>query len=115
MRPALETGAQQIVATAKNYVAVDEGETRDSIRYQFGGGDGDPDLTIEISAGGATVPQAWWLEFGVSPHDNGGKFKGTKHPGTNAAPFFYPAYRANKKSVKARISRAMNKAIKDSL
>lgn len=34
------------------------------------------------------------------------------HAATPAQPFFYPAYRANKKRAKAKISRAINKAIK---
>jgi len=129
MRQALEQGAQQIVSTAKNLVPKDSGDLERSIGYTFGeytpanpnvrgvaaGGGGDPDLSITIHAGDAKAFYAAMVEFGTSPHDNGGKFKGTKHPGTNAAPFFYPAYRANKKSVKARVTRAMNKAIKDSL
>jgi hypothetical protein len=42
--------------------------------------------------------------------ENGGKFKGSQHPGTAAQPFFYPSYRALKKRAKSRMSRAAKKA-----
>lgn len=129
MRAALETGAQQVVATAKRLVPKDSGDLERSIGYTFGnyapensnvrgvtsGGGGDPDLSVTIHAGDAKAFYAAFVEFGTSPHDNGGKFKGTKHPGSTPSPFFFPAYRANKKSVKARVTRAMNKAIKESI
>ncbi len=129
MREALETGAQQIVSTAKNLVPKDSGDLANSIGYTFGtykpananvrgvqaGGDGDPDLSVTIHAGDEKAFYAAFVERGTSPHDLGGRFKGAKHPGSQAVPFFYPAYRANKKSVKARITRAMNKAIKGGL
>jgi HK97 gp10 family phage protein len=129
MRQALETGAGQVVATAKNFVPVADGDLRDSIGYTFGnyapdnanvrgvsaGGGGDPDLSVTIHAGNAKAFYAAFVEFGTSPHDAGGLFKGAEHPGTTAQPFFYPAYRANKRSVKSRITRAMKKAIKEDL
>lgn len=73
---------------------------------------GDPDLSVRISAGNSKVRYAHMVEFGTAPHINGGKFAGTQHPGTAAQPFFYPAYRALRKRVKSRISRATNKAAK---
>ena len=125
MREALETGAKQIVETAKSLAPVDDGALRDSIGYTFGdytpenanvrgfgAGKGDPDLTVTIHAGNAKAFYAAYVEFGTSPHDAGGKFKGAKHPGSAARPYFWPAVRANKRSVKARLTRAMKKAIK---
>lgn len=34
------------------------------------------------------------VEFGTAPHINGGRFKGTKHPGTAPKPFARPAWDA---------------------
>jgi HK97 gp10 family phage protein len=79
---------------------------------------------VVTTAGGATAGGAataggeregWYarlVEFGTSAHEAGGKFKGAMHPGTSARPFFYPAWRANKRRAKARISRAITRAAK---
>ncbi|MEQ1901860.1 MAG: HK97-gp10 family putative phage morphogenesis protein [Devosia sp.] len=72
----------------------------------------DPDLSVTITAGDSVVRYAHLVEFGTHPHPQGGKFKGTMHPGTAAQAFFYPGYRVHKKRVKARISRAINRATK---
>lgn len=129
-RDALEKGAQQIVATAKNFVPAKTGALRDSIGYTFGAyrpenpnvrgvsassGGADPDLSVTVHAGNAKAYYASFVEFGTSPHDAGGIFKGALHPGTAAQPFFFPAYRINARSVKARVTRAMRKAIRDSI
>jgi len=73
---------------------------------------GDPDLSVRISAGNGKVRYAHLVEFGAAPHINGGKFSGSQHPGTAAQPFFYPSYRALRRRVKSRISRATNRAAK---
>lgn len=72
----------------------------------------DPDLSVTISAGDTDVRYAHLVEFGTRPHINGGKFAGTQHPGTRAQPFFYPGYRANKKAMKSRITRAITRSAK---
>ncbi len=127
MRAALEQGAQQVVASAKNLAPTRSGALKASIGATFGaykaananvrgvagGGQGDPDLSVTIHAGDATAFYAAFVEFGTAAHVNGGLFKGSDHPGSVAQPFFYPAWRANKKSVKARIARAMKKSIRD--
>lgn len=51
------------------------------------------------------------VEFGTAPHAQGGKFKGTQHPGTPAQPYFYPTIRAHKRRVRARINAAVKRAI----
>jgi HK97 gp10 family phage protein len=67
----------------------------------------------EIRQGsGVFTDEAILVEFGVKRHKLGGKFKGAIHKGTPARPFFYPAYRAMKKSIKSKISRDVGKAIK---
>lgn len=72
----------------------------------------DPDLSVTITAGNDFVRYAHLVEFGTAPHTNGGRFAGSQHPGTAAQPFFYPGYRAHKKRVKSRVSRAITKAAK---
>lgn len=39
--------------------------------------------------------------------------KEVDHPGAKPQPFFFPAYRAKKTGAKARVSRAITKAVKD--
>jgi len=82
-------------------------------------GAGDPDLTVTISAGNSGTRYAHLVEFGTSAHTitsdkpmgkNGIFGTVVHHPGAAPHPFFYPVYRANRRSVKARISRATRKA-----
>jgi len=121
----MEQGANEIVDMMKSLVPVDSGELRDSIGWTWGkrpkysqaiavvksklAGD----LTITIYAGNSKVRYAHLVEFGSAPHINGGMFKGTQHPGTAKQPFFFVSWRTNKKRVKSRISRAINKAAKE--
>lgn len=140
MREAIVAGAEQVVAAQKRLAPRKTGALAASIDYSMGsytpanpnvrgvtsgGGAGDPDLTAVVHAGDAKAFYAAFVEFGTAPHSVAkgggtkvGKLKaklgrGVPHPGATAQPFFYPAWRANKKSVKARISRAMRKGIKE--
>jgi HK97 gp10 family phage protein len=135
MKPALAQSADEMQGMMKRLAPVgpvsghnkarglQPGALRDSIVQTWGGGkeryssvaggagaDGDPDLTVTLSAGNSKVRYAHLVEFGTAPHENGGKFKGSQHPGTAAQPFFYPSYRALKKRAKNRMSRAAKKA-----
>lgn len=136
LKQALAEGADRIVSTQRNLAPVKSGKLRDSIVATFEGGEvpayaafrhrkqgrsrhskiiqvADPELAVTITAGNTAVRYAHLVEFGTSPHKNGGKFAGTDHPGTNAQPFFYPGYRANKKQVKALLRKALKKGIKE--
>ncbi len=120
----LGEAADAIVKSMKAVVPVDQGELRDSIGWTFG----EPpkgsatfyktkapkglNLRLTIFAGNDEAFYARWREFGVLPFINGGIFKGTKNPGSAAQPFFYPAWRANKKKVKSRMTRSFNKEAK---
>lgn len=133
IKQALAEGADEITDMQKRLAPVSTtgshgnapGALRDSIVQTWGGGkvryssltgnageSGDPDLSVRISAGNSKVRYAHMIEFGTAPHINAGKFAGTQHPGTAAQPFFFPAYRALRKRVKSRITRATNKAAK---
>lgn len=74
---------------------------------------GDPDLTVIVSAGNSQVRYAHLVEFSTAPHTNKGLFEGSQHPGTKSQPFFFPVYRAYRKRVKSRITRATKKAARN--
>lgn len=124
IREAMEAGADEIVSMAKALVPADSGALRESIGWTYGrapkgamtigkvqsiGGD----LTITIYAGNSEAFYARWVEFGTSAHKAGGKFEGADIPAIPAQPFFYVSFRANRKRVKGRITRAINKAAKE--
>jgi HK97 gp10 family phage protein len=124
IRAEMEKVADTIVAMMKNLVPVDDGALRDSIGWTWGKapkgsmviaavkGGLAGDLTLTIYAGNDKAYYARWVEFGTAGHINGGKFKGTKNPGTNARPFFYVSWRANKKSAVRAVRKATRNAAK---
>lgn len=112
IREALEKAAEEIVQMMRRLVPVDEGALRDSIGWTWGkapkgamtlgkvaessmGGD----LTITIYAGDDEAFHARWVEFGTQD--------------MAAQPYFFPAYRANRKRAKSSVRRAINKAAKE--
>ena len=119
IRAALEKSADEIVRMAKGLVPVDSGALRDSIGWTWGrppqgaltlgkvaASSMATDLTITIYAGtrdkklgDADAFYARWVEFGTQ------KMK--------AQPYFYPAYRANKKGARSRVRRAISKAARE--
>lgn len=123
---AMQQGANEITALQQSAAPTDSGDLRRSIknvrgsytpdnpnvRGVGGGRAGDPDLTIHLVAGDAKAFYAAFIEFGTAPHAQGGRFKGTQHPGTRAQPYFFPPYRALRRRYKARVTRAMRKVIK---
>lgn len=125
IKQALAEGADEITDAMKRQAPKRTGKLRNSITQSWGGGKvkysslsgrtaeaGDPDLTVRISAGNSAVRYAHLVEFGTAPHINGGKFAGSLHPGATARPFFFPVFRAYRRRVKSRISRATTKAVK---
>lgn len=143
IQPALERGAEDIVALARHLVPV--GDSRallNSIDWTWGeapsgsisvshglraGGISDlkANLLITVYAGNEVAYYARWVEFGTQASTFGARVADRRtnrpgatrksyrtHPGTPAQPFFFPAYRALRKSVKNRIARAVKSAIK---
>lgn len=107
---AMEASANEIVAKMKSFAPVDTGDLQMSISWCWGNApkgsriiaQGAPDkngLRITIYAGGPDTFYSWFQEFGT-------QFAA-------AQPFFYPVWRANKKRAQSRVSRAINKALKD--
>lgn len=129
---ALIKGANEMVRMAKGLAPTRTGALRDSIQWNFPENvpayaafvdrarfkRGPNDLSIVVTAGAAGtraeggVRYAHLVEFGTPPHLNRGLFPGTRHPGTSAQPFFFPAYRAVKSRTKRRVSRAISTAAK---
>jgi hypothetical protein len=125
IRKAMEAGAAEMVALAKSLVPRDSGDLANSIGWTWGdapkgsmalgevrGGAGAGNLRITIYAGSSEVFWARWVEFGTSPHANAGQFEGSEHPGTAAQPFFFVSFRALRRRIKGRVSRAITKSAK---
>jgi HK97 gp10 family phage protein len=134
----MEAAAERICDQARNLCPVDEGDLRASIGWTWGaapsgsltlgsfsGGGG---LKLTIYAGNDKAFYARYVEFGtqagargqrVGDHGAGNRQskKGRKsyrtHPGSSAQPFFFPAYRLEKKAAVARIRRAVAKAVRE--
>ncbi|WP_097082395.1 HK97-gp10 family putative phage morphogenesis protein [Rhodobacter sp. JA431] len=68
-------------------------EERDAIELYLG-------PSYRLGAGGR---HGHLVEFGTSPHINGGKFAGSKHPGTAPQPFMRPAFDAEAKPTIERL------------
>jgi HK97 gp10 family phage protein len=107
----LERSAAEIVATMKRFASRGRtGKMADSIGWTWGdapagtmkvgsvGGKVYGSMSITIYAGGKEAFYATYQEFGTKE--------------MRAHPFFFPAWRAHKKKVNARLKRAMTKAIK---
>jgi len=117
-------GANELVALQKSLVPVDKGDLRDSIVVTPPGGTTPPysqpggsrtagPIQAIVTAGNTKVRYAHLVEFGVAPHVNGGEHAGTQNPGYAAEPFFWPSFRALRGRIKGRITRNINKAIKE--
>ncbi len=123
IREAMQAGAEEIVALMRSLCPKGSGRLARSIGWTWGkapkgsvivakGESPFGDATITIYAGDAEAFYARFVEFGVAAHKAGGLFEGAVIPAIAAHPFFFPAYRAKRKRVKSRITRAMNKAAK---
>lgn len=136
---AMEESAQEVVNLAKSLVPVGSGgragskkvsrhgALRDSIGWTWGDapkgsivlgtvkqrrGRSANNMRITIFAGNDEAWYARFVEFGTRQHIAGGKFAGATIPNVSAQPFFYVSYRAVRKKVRGRVSRAVTKAAK---
>lgn len=114
IRPAMAAAADEIVRMAQRFVPVASGKLRDSIGWVFGanipkgavaiakigggrrGSKTIKELTITVYAGNDEAFYARWVEFGTV--------------NTPAQPYFFPSYRAVRKSVKAKVRKAVREA-----
>lgn len=120
IRPAMEQAANRITDMMRRVVPVGQGDLLASIGWTWGEAPrGSVSVSaragqnkITIFAGNEKAFYARWVEFGTAPHEQGGKFAGTDHPGTAAQPFFFPSFRANRREVKRMITRAIRDAMR---
>lgn len=124
-KAANETNADQLVDMMKRLVPVETGALKNAIHKEPGGTETSVRVAVGTLGGGIGSEDdyyARWVEFGTAPHSlekgasrkrNKKQGQGAQHPGAKAKPFFYPSYRALKKTMKSRTSRAARKAIKD--
>jgi HK97 gp10 family phage protein len=107
IRVALAQSAEEVAAMARRLAPVESGALRASIGWTFGkapkgsmvlaeGGSDEADLRVVVFAGNDRAFYARWHEFGTVK--------------MAANPFFFPAYRSQRRRVRARITRATRKA-----
>lgn len=121
---AIIQGGEEMVSVARHLAPKKSGDLAASIvvtkpgestpaHSQPGGSNVVGPLSAKVTAGNTNVRYAHLVEYGTQGHPQGGQFQGTQHPGTTAQPFFWPAYRLTRKRIKARIKRAVGKALRD--
>lgn len=108
IKQAMGQAAEQVCDDMRRLVPVVSGDLKRSIGWTFGdapkgtvalASTQSRGLKVTIYAGGGEAFYARWIEFG--------------RKSAPAHPFFYPAYRANKRRIKSQITRALNKALKE--
>lgn len=141
-KKALKKNAEELTAAQRHLAPVKSGALKRSIGYTFGvyrpansnvrgvsatGPQADPDLSVTIHAGDDKAYYAAMVEFGTVDHEikphkapalrlHGNRFvERVDHPGAKPTPFFYPPYRAMRKRIKNRTTRAMRKAIRETV
>ncbi len=112
-RKGFVSGADEVVAMMKRLAPRGKtGNLAASIQWVYAKVRGNGGLiAIRIRAWSRKVKYAHLVEFGTAPHKQGGRFKGTMHPGTRPQPFFYPSWRALKKRFLNLQRRGFRKAI----
>ncbi|OAM77699.1 HK97-gp10 family putative phage morphogenesis protein [Devosia elaeis] len=105
IRKALNQSADEMVDMAKSLAPREDGTLQNSIQKEDGRHElsinvvaGGPETTTSVDGGAYEYDYALAQEFGTS------KMKPT--------PFFFPAYRAIRKRIRGRVSRATTKAAK---
>lgn len=119
-RQSLEASAEEIVQLMRRLVPRDSGALANSIGWTWGDAPAGS-MTIGTVKGGKRAGAAYGAM--VITIYAGGKIAGAdafyarfQEFGTRkmlANPFFYPAYRANRGKVRARLTRAVRKALRD--
>lgn len=96
LAPAVEANARQVHEIQKRLAPKDDGDLIDSLDvYAVAGFQG---LKWRVTAGDEKAFYARMVEFGT--------------PRNAASPFFYPAYRAVRRALKSRMTRAIRKVVK---
>jgi hypothetical protein len=112
IRVAIRKKSDELVLMMKRLAPKDDGDLIEAIHWTPGArGADDPTMATTVRAGNKRVRYAHLVEFGSRPHVQGGRFKGTMHPGYAPQPFFFPAYRALRKRIRSAIRLATRRAI----
>lgn len=117
--------AEDVAKLAKSLAPVDDGDLRASTKAlkEVSSRDG-ATIRWRVVSGDEVAFYARMVEFGTAPgkrgdtavNASGRKRKvGRTHPGNKAQPYFFPAYRALRKRLKSRLSRAFTKAKRKAL
>lgn len=118
VRASLAQSADELVAAQQRAAPVRTGTLKRSIIWEWGSAGRKAsaleDFTITVHIGPEARYYAHLVEFGAAPHTNEGMFAGSENPGAPPQPFFYPTYRAQKKTIKAHTRAALRKGIRDS-
>lgn len=107
----LEQNAAELVAAQKRFAPRDQGDLIASIKWQWtqpgdmsaetrGSVKGGLGLSVDVTAGDRKAFYARFVEFG------------TRDGRIQKQPFFYPAYRISIRRFRSRVSRNLNKALK---
>lgn len=130
--------ARDLADTIKKYAPVRDGAYRDSIHADRLANRPDAKLvgnfnkTTDPNATGVFAAWYWhFLEFGTRPHTIKAKnapfmvFEGREgtlkymrvvnHPGSPPQPHIFPIYRAEKKNIRRRLARVVNRAVKKAI
>jgi HK97 gp10 family phage protein len=94
VRAELDKGADRIVALSRSLAPVDDGDLRDSIQKK----DGEHREQVLVTAGDEKAFYAGFIEHGAGDR--------------LAQPYFFPAYRALKRSITGRVNKVMRDAAK---
>lgn len=124
IKEAMEKSADQTVMLMKRLAPVDKGDLQKSITWSYGDApegslrikqfkSAEGNVRISIYAGGPDAFYARWIELGRREYTAGGKFSGATVEATPAQPFFYPGWRASRRTARSRISRAITRAAKE--
>lgn len=95
VRLSLEKSADELVEFQKRLAPDDPRTAAPDLKSSIRKRDGRHELSVEVFTDDF---KAAWLEFGTV--------------NMSARPYFFPAYRASKKRIKSRTSRAVKKAVK---
>lgn len=116
VRASLAQSAEDLVQSMRARAPVKTGTLKSSIKWRWGGkkrrGDERDNFTVTIYVDKPAHHYAHLVEFGVAPHENKGRFAGTQNPGQPPEPYFFPTYRAKKRTIKNRTRAAIRKAVK---
>lgn len=110
IRPAIDKGADEIVARAQYLAPVDDGVLKASVRKEDIG----EEMAVRVTAGGEATTRDVKNPRGLTNYEfdySLGVEYGTVD--TPSQPFFWPAVNTTKKRVRRRIDRAIAKAVKE--